>query len=144
VTELDRALVRRKLATIVRNLDDLAPIEGLSLEEYREDRFRRKATERLLQEAIEAAVDVNLHLLRAAGAPSPTDYYESFVAVGREGIVPSELAGSLAPAAGLRNRLVHEYDELDDRLVLEAVADARRDLARYVGEVESGLEADGA
>jgi len=71
VTELDRALVRRKLATITRNLGDLSAVEGLSLEEYRRDRFRQKGTERLLQEAVEAAVDVNLHLLRAAGHPVP-------------------------------------------------------------------------
>jgi len=67
VTELDRALVRRKLATIVQNLADLAPIVDLSLAEYRADRLRRKAVERLVQEVVEAAVDANLHLIRAAG-----------------------------------------------------------------------------
>ena len=56
MTELDAALVRRKLAIISRNLDDLAVIEGLSLEEFRTDRFRLKGVERLLQETVEAAV----------------------------------------------------------------------------------------
>lgn len=47
----------------------------------------------------------------------------------------TELATRLAPAAGLRNRLVHEYDEIDDGKVLEAVGEARRDFGRYVGSV---------
>ena len=34
MTELDGVLVRRKLTAIVRNLQDLGDIEGLSLGEY--------------------------------------------------------------------------------------------------------------
>lgn len=143
MTPVDAALVRRKLATIARNLDDLAPIAGLSPDAYLEDRFRRKGTERLLQELIEAAVDTNLHILRTTGAATPPDYYESFVAPGREGIIPADLASRLAPAAGLRNRLVHEYDAIDDEIVLDAVTRARRDFAEYVAAVEAYLSGRG-
>lgn len=139
MTELDRALVRRKLATIVRNLGDLATVEGLTLEEYRRDRLRQKAVERLLQEAIEAAVDVNLHVVRAWGQATPSDYYESFLAAGRAGVIPEDLARQLAPSAGLRNRLVHEYDAIDDAIVLAAVRDARRQLAAFVAAIERQL-----
>ncbi len=139
MTELDAALVRRKLAAIARNLQDLAAVEGLSLEEYRADRFRQKGTERLLQETVEAAVDANLHLLRARGLSAPRDYYESFVRLGRDGVIPGALGDRLAPAAGLRNRLVHEYDEINDALVLDAVGEARRHFAQYVAAVERYL-----
>lgn len=140
MTDLDRALVRRKLARILRNLDDLAPVEGLPLEAFRSERFRQKGTERLLQEVVEAAVDVNLHLLRVHGSPSPPDYYRSFTLLGDAGLIPGELAGALAPSTGLRNRLVHEYDDLDDGIVLDAVAEARRLYPRYVGAIEELLD----
>ncbi len=139
MTRLDAELVRRKLAVIARNLKDLAAVEKLTLDEYRADRFRRKGTERLLQETVEAAVDANLHILRAEQVETPLDYYESFVELGRRGIVPQPLAERLAPAAGLRNRLVHEYDEIDDAIVLKAVAEARRDFASYVEALERFL-----
>jgi uncharacterized protein YutE (UPF0331/DUF86 family) len=143
VTELDAGLARRKLATIARNLELLATVAPLSLEAYRSDTLRRKGTERLLQELVEAAVDVNLHLLRAAGAPVPPDYYQTFTEVGRAGVIPNALAVSLAPAAGLRNRLVHEYDVIDDAIVLDAVRIARRDFTAYVAAVEAYLAAHG-
>ncbi len=143
MTELDAQLARRKLATMTRNLDLLATVDGLSLDQYRSDPFRRKGTERLLQEVVEAAVDLNLHLLRAAGAATPVDYYQSFVDVGRQGIVGAALANALAPAAGLRNRLVHEYDAIDDTIVLAAVRLARRDFAAYVAAIEAYLTARG-
>jgi uncharacterized protein YutE (UPF0331/DUF86 family) len=143
MTEVDAALVRRKLATIVQSLDDLGTIEGLGLDEYRRDRFRLKGTERLLQETVEAAVDINLHILRGAGAEVPGDYYESFIQLGRQGVIPENLAGKLAPSAGLRNRLVHEYDAIDDAIVLEAVGNARRLLPRYVRALEEYLTKQG-
>jgi len=142
MTPLDRELVRRKLALITRNLDDLQRIDGLALEVYSQDRFLRKATERLLQELIEAAVDVNTYLLRAADAPTPGDYHSSFMDAGRQGIIPTELAARLAPAAGLRNRLVHEYDRIDDAMVLAAVTEARSHFAAFVAAVEHWLARD--
>ena len=140
MTELDAELVRRKLATISRNLSDLAAVESLSLAEYRADRFKQKGAERLLQELIEAAVDANLHLLRAANRPAPPDYYQSFVELGKGGIIAPELAQRLAPAAGLRNRLVHEYDAIDDATVLKAMGQARRDFGEYVAAIQRYLD----
>ncbi len=76
MTELDAQLARRELTTITRNLDLLGAVDGITLADYRADPFRRKGTERLLQEIVEAAVDLNLHLLRAVAAVTPADYYQ--------------------------------------------------------------------
>ena len=142
MTGLDRALVRRKLGTIARNLDDLQGLGRLTLDDYRRDRIRQKAVERLLQEIVEAAVDANQHLLATTGHGVAADYYQSFVEMGHRSVIPADLAKVLAPAAGLRNRLVHEYDEIDDKIVLEAVTSAARDFPRYVDAVERYLAAD--
>lgn len=53
MTPVDPMIVRKKLAVIVRNLQALEPIAQLSKERYGEDLFKRKGTERLLQELIE-------------------------------------------------------------------------------------------
>ncbi len=141
MTPLDRAVVWRKLDVITRAVALLAPVMSLSVDAYRADVMRMKAVERLLQEAIEAAADVCAHLLRAAGRPRPATVHDTFAGAGAAGVIPGELAAALAPAAGLRNRLVHEYDELDDARVLASVGAAVRLLpqfaaavARYLGE----------
>jgi uncharacterized protein YutE (UPF0331/DUF86 family) len=54
--------------------------------------------------------------------------------LGELGIVPRELAAAVAPSAGLRNRLVHEYDALDDGKVLAGV---RTILALYPGYIQA-------
>ncbi len=70
---------------------------------------------------------------------SPGDYFRSFIALGRPGVVPPSLAERLASSAGLRNRLVHDYHEIDDRIVLAAIGKARREFAEYVAAVEAYL-----
>ncbi|MBI3014943.1 MAG: DUF86 domain-containing protein [Candidatus Tectomicrobia bacterium] len=140
MSPIEAEVIRRKLGIITENLRALKPIGTLSSKEYRRDLFRRKGTERLLQELIEAAIDINTHLATAQGQSPPDDYYESFLKMGDLGVLSSELANGLAPSAGLRNRLVHEYDVLDDKLILAAVKTAQDLYARYVKAVEDFLK----
>ena len=97
MSPVDAALVRRKLARIAASLDALGPLGQLTLSEYRARLYERKAAERLLQEGIEAALDVNAHLIAELGADVPDDYYGGFVKLGDLGVLPRELARLLAP-----------------------------------------------
>ena len=70
MTPVDAAIVRRKLGHIIASLELLGPIRGMALEEYRRRVWERKGVERILQEAIEAALDVNAHLTAELGQGS--------------------------------------------------------------------------
>jgi hypothetical protein len=50
------------------SLESLRPLGRLSVGEYRARLYERKAAERLLQEAIEAALDINAHLIAELGS----------------------------------------------------------------------------
>lgn len=121
MTQVEGEIVRKKLAVMGENLKALDPIAAMTEEEYIDDLYKRKATERLLQELIEASIDINTHLIAHSGNIVPDDYYTTFIKAGELKILPKELANKLAPSAGLRNRLVHEYDALQHSFVLEAV-----------------------
>jgi len=128
-------IIRRKLAVIVENLKALEPVEDMTHEQYIRDIYKRKATERLLQELIEAAIDINTYVIVQTGHAAPDDYYESFLKMGELKIISFDLANKLAPSAGLRNRLVHEYNQLEHSLVLDAVKMAEELYSRYVKEI---------
>jgi uncharacterized protein YutE (UPF0331/DUF86 family) len=140
VTPIQPEVLRRKLAVIVQNLKALEPVAKLKVEPYRKDLFRRKGTERLMQELIEAAIDINIHIITQLGHAAPDDYYQSFIKLGETEVLPMSLARQLAPSAGLRNRLVHEYDEIDDAVVLQAVANSQQQYPLYIKAVEDYLE----
>jgi len=137
MSPIDKEIIRRKLAVIIENITALGPISGIAKEEYVEDIYKRKAVERLLQELIEAAIDINTYVIVQTRSMAPDDYYESFIDAGRLEIIPVDLAERLAPSAGLRNRLVHEYDRLEHPMVLEAVQSALKLYPQYVKEIEN-------
>ena len=139
MSPVDAALVRRKLGHIAASLDALGPLSQLTLPEYRARLYERKAAERLLQEGVEAALDVNAHIIAELGAEVPDDYYGGFVKLGELGVLPRELARSLAPSACLRNRFVHEYESLDDAKVLASMGALLTQYPSYVQAVESYL-----
>jgi uncharacterized protein YutE (UPF0331/DUF86 family) len=136
---VDAAIIRRKLQRMAASLEGLRPIARFSAEEYRARFYERKAAERLLQQAIEAALDINAHLIAELGGEVPEEYYGGFLKIGQLGIVPAGLAASLAPSAGLRNRLVHEYDAIDDAKVLASVGTLLELYPRYIQAVEGYL-----
>lgn len=139
MSPLDQEMVRRKLSVISENLRALEPIRALTRGAYREDIYKRKATERLLQELIEAAIDINIHILTQQGHGVPDDYYQSFMKAGESKAISMSTAEKLAPSAGLRNRLVHEYDLLDHDQVLAAVKMAEDLYPHYIKEIEEYL-----
>ena len=141
MTQLDVSVVRRKLALIQQALLALETVRALTLEQYQSDLFRKKAIERFLQEAIEAAIDCSSHLVVRAGKPAPADLYSSFLALADLGVIDRALATALAPSAGLRNRLVHEYDTLDDTKVHAAVGTACDQLGQFIAAVEKYVAA---
>ena len=140
MSRVEEGIIRRKLAAIVENLKALEPIARMTQTQYIEDLYKRKATERLLQELIEAAIDINTYIIVEIGHTVPDDYYESFIKAGALQVISSDLAEKLAPSAGLRNRLVHEYNMLEHSVVLDAVRKAEDLYAEYVRQVEDYIE----
>jgi uncharacterized protein YutE (UPF0331/DUF86 family) len=139
VSPIDAAIVRAKLGHIMTSLDLLRPMRALPLADYQARVWERKGIERVLQEAIEAALDINAHVIAERGLDVPDDYFGGFIKLGEIGILSAELAAALAPSAGLRNRLVHEYDAIDDAKVLAAVGTVLDLYPRYIQAIEGEL-----
>lgn len=139
MSPIDAAIVRSKLGRIMTSLDLLRPVRAMPLADYRAQVWQRKGVERVLQESVEAALDINAHLIAERGHDVPDDYFGGFVKLGELGILPEDLARAVAPSAGLRNRLVHEYDTLDDAKVLAAVGTMLDLYPRYVQAIEAEL-----
>lgn len=142
---VDIELVTRKLLLIGADLEELRSVHGRGLESYLASRTDQAVVERLLERMVTRMIDVNYHLITAAGHPPPSDYHASFQQLGGLGILDAGFAARIARAAGLRNRLVHDYDDLDQRLLFGALQDALNDVPGYAASVYEWMKArDGA
>ncbi|MFC5381322.1 type VII toxin-antitoxin system HepT family RNase toxin [Aquipuribacter nitratireducens] len=124
-------------------VDRLASLRGVSGDELRADLDTRLVVERILTVLVESAAAVNGHVVGASGGQVPDDYRSSFGAAAAAGAIRPELAGRLAPAAGLRNLLAHRYGEVDLDLVAAAVPRAHDDFRDYITQVAGWLTEQG-
>lgn len=74
-----------------------------------------------LQILFENAIGKAKHLLKAAGKPVPVSAYDAFKDLVQADILPSEQQVKWNAIIGLRNRIVHEYLNLDISLVEKLV-----------------------
>jgi uncharacterized protein YutE (UPF0331/DUF86 family) len=137
---VDRELVTRKMVLIAADLRALEPIAHRPLDDYLASATDEVLAERYLERIIGRMIDINYHLITEAGDPPPRDYFESFTQLARIDVVPATFAKEIAASAGLRNRLIHEYEELDPERVHAAVQAALRDVPTCLRHVEQYLE----
>jgi uncharacterized protein YutE (UPF0331/DUF86 family) len=91
----------------------LEPLKTKSKAEFDADPYLRDIAERNLEVAAQCVLDISHRLISLAGGPRPRDYYEAILHLGELGVLPPDFAAQLAPLAGFRNILVHEYLEVD-------------------------------
>jgi uncharacterized protein YutE (UPF0331/DUF86 family) len=137
---IDRELVTRKMVLIAEDLRRLEALAAKEREAYLASEVDEALAERYLERMIGRMIDVNYHLLTESGEPPPRDYFESFTALARLGVLPSDFAARLAPCAGLRNRIVHAYDDLDPGRVYDSLAAALSDVPAYLAAVRRFVE----
>ena len=137
---IDRLLITRKMSLILEDLAAMTRLSHLSREQYLKDSINEALAERYLERAISRMIDVNFHLVTESGHAPPKDYHESFVLLGTLGVMTADLAKEMAMAAGLRNRIVHEYDDIDPERVYEALPLAVRRIPLYLDHIQRFVE----
>lgn len=135
---VDPESVRRRLREIDRRLTALREIETDGRDAFLRDAGLQAQAERHLQLALQAALDVTLHVVAEESGATPEDYASSFTALADLGIVESDLAGRLRLAAGLRNILVHAYLDVDPERVWTYLS-RLEDLERFASAISAYL-----
>lgn len=128
MTGLEQALIARKLEHLSELLELLRAECTTTLEAFLQDRRQQLLVERLLHLSVEAASDLLEHLLVQTCNKRPQTYAETFLEAGANSLITMDLAQRLVPAAGLRNRLVHDYEAINPQRVHAAIPIALRDL----------------
>jgi uncharacterized protein YutE (UPF0331/DUF86 family) len=137
---IDVDLVTRKLLLITTDLAAVEPLAEKPRDLYLASTIDEVLAERYLERIVGRMIDVNYHLLTESGQPPPPDYFQSFVALGTLGVLDPEFARRIASSAGLRNRIVHEYDAIDPAKVHDALQTALPDIRDYLRRVRTWIQ----
>lgn len=139
MSQVNSAIVIAKLAYMKQYLQDLIRFRDTSLEDYLSD-GNHYVVERLLQLIADVQTNVNRHLIKGLGGRQPKENAETPILLGILGIIKLDLAKKMSDSIGLRNVIVHLYDEINPAIVHGAIAQTVADYAQYQRQILSYLD----
>ena len=140
MTKIDHEIINTKIRLIIKYLNRLKGFGAVGLENYLDDFDLQLISERLLQLIVEVGTDINTYLLVQLHQDTPTTYFDSFIKAGQRGMITRELAAQLAQSAGMRNRLVHQYEDIDKKIVFAAIPKALQQYPLYIQQITAYLD----
>jgi len=139
VANLDRERILAKIDQLDAYLAELQEIAPESFAEY-QGVEKKRACERLLQLSVEVVVDICNLLVSGLRLGLPAEEEDLFSKLLKAGVISKVMGEKLREMRGFRNILVHEYAQVDDRLVYEAVKTKIEDFALFKREVLAYLK----
>ena len=136
---MDTEVIDAKLRELSRRLSRVARKKPASARALAADEDLQDIVARNLSLAIQACIDIAYHLCAAHGVVPETSG-EAFAELARRGLIANALAQRMQRAVGFRNVLVHEYTEVDWKIVMRVARMGTRDLAAFGKAVVAMLE----
>lgn len=136
---IDKDLVTRKLTQMTGYLNELREISNGTKEKFVSSGVHYEA-ERLVELIVSNAIDINFHIIKERQLSAPKQYRESFLELGKNGILNTEFSQNIANSVGLRNILVHHYDEIDLDIFYDGLKGGIKDYQQYIKEINQFIE----
>ena len=105
--------IEKRLEKLKNCLQKLKAVASKPIDEFLKDDYLRDIVERNLEVAAQCCIDIANRIISIEGIEKPQDYYGAIVKLGQKGVFPIDFAKKLAPIAGFRNILVHNYLDID-------------------------------
>lgn len=124
-------------------LQSLYELRELGEEEFLKNRHYIASAKYNLLVAIEACIDIAYHLISRNKFRLPRDYADSFRVLNERGLIDDDLTEHLISMARFRNRLVHIYWEVDDRMIYQIISENIADIEEFLSRLSKVLREGG-
>jgi uncharacterized protein YutE (UPF0331/DUF86 family) len=139
---LDKNFIIRKVQLIEEDLNKLQLFANKTIQQIAQNDIEQAAVERYLERIVTRAIDINNHLITELGDITDVakTYRETFLKLAKFKVYSQDFADQIAPSAGLRNALVHEYDTIDHELVEKSIKQAIVEYNTYAKYIMEFIE----
>jgi uncharacterized protein YutE (UPF0331/DUF86 family) len=121
-------------------LAKLSILANYSEETFLNDFTKVESAKHLLQVSIEACLNIAHHIVADEGYRPAKNYYDTFVILNEQDILPDSFMPILRQMVSFRNRTVHLYWELDDDAVYDILQNNLSDFETFVDHILSFME----
>lgn len=102
---------------------------------FEEDFFKQDAIAINIQRASEMCIDLANHIVKLKRLGIPKESKDGFALLAQAEIIPKKLSKQLEGMVGFRNTLVHEYQELEIRIMKDVIEHHLDDLITFTVHV---------
>lgn len=130
-------LLEKKMKTVEERVQRLKQLSQKirSFSEYQASQDVRDISERNLQVAIEACLDIGKIIISREGLKEPKDNKGVFAVLAEAGILTEKCLLFLVPMTGTRNILVHSYDKIEDSIIYGVLKKHIEDFMTFLREI---------
>ncbi len=132
-------LIAKRLRKLREYVGLLRILRGRPREEFIEDPFVIGNVERYLQLAIQVVLDICNHIVADDRLGAVEEYRDAIRLLGQSGYLQPDLVQRLAPMAGLRNILVHDYLDVDRVRIHALLQDCLEDFEQFATQIGQRL-----
>jgi len=140
MSPVDVESLQSKIARIRKNIKELKRLGQIPFNDYIGNIEHTATAERLLHVTIEAMLDIGSHIIAEESLGEPTEYRDVFTILINANILPKDKEKQLVDLAGLRNRIVHLYDDIDHKLLHDYLKNELGDFDIFIKTILKYLE----
>jgi len=133
---LDTERVRRKIAYIRQQVSTINNItKTYSRQDIIGDPLKLSALKYLLQTSIEAMIDIAYHITAKNFNYPPYGARDAFKMLSAKGFISSSDFDTYSAMIGLRNRLVHGYDDVSPEVLYDIITEQLGDFEKFFSSI---------
>lgn len=127
----------RKRELLIKYLEDFKIYKDIDFDGFLKVHY---TVERLFELLVTVCCDIILHLLSSKNEEIPTTYRTIFLRAGELDIIEKDLAHRFAKAAGMRNIIVHGYEEIDYNIIHKSINQMIEDVNHFLIQVDDHIQ----
>ncbi|MBW2201575.1 MAG: DUF86 domain-containing protein [Deltaproteobacteria bacterium] len=141
--QFDEEKMVRFISELRKSVTRLKNIAALPLNDFLKDQDKVGSAKYHFIVAIESAIDMCNHIIARNGFRAPDDYGDTFRVMEKEGAFEPDFSEDLRTMAKFRNRLVHLYWQIDDKLLYEILQTRLADFKKFLNAMARFLNWEG-
>lgn len=118
---MDSYVLQTKLESLIRCVNRIKAQNISAVDELENDIDKQDVIILNLQRAVQICVDIGNHILLDFNSPTPSTMAETFRQMAKNNIISDSLSKDLGHAVGFRNIAVHQYEDIDCRIIFSII-----------------------
>ena len=133
---MDKEVLITKLESLIRCIHRIKDQNISKLEELEQNIDKQEIIILNLQRAVQLCVDVGNHILLDYRTQTPTTMADTFKYLAENMLISKENAEQLSHAVGFRNIAVHQYENIDFKIVFSIITQHLDDFKTFAASIE--------